>query len=161
MKKAYLFLNKHGITISFILGTILSVISIGAVVIGFPEGATMEDLYSTSIFNPALNISYALIVIASLAAIIGPAIYTAFNFKDSIKFLILFVVLVLMYVVSIAMGATPNKDELIFFQGVDNQHLTADTVAYIDGLMNFTGIMISLTLGSLVFSGAWGIIKQR
>jgi hypothetical protein len=121
----------------------------------------MEDLYATSIFNPALNISFALILIASLAAIIGPAVYTAFNFKDSVKFLILFVALVVMYVVSIAMGATPNKDELIFFQGVDNQHLTADTIAYIDGLMKFTGIMIFLTMGSLVFSGVWGIIKQR
>jgi hypothetical protein len=161
MKKAYLFLNKHGITISFIFGTILSVISIAAVVFGFPEGATMEDLYKTSIFDPALNISFALIAVASLAAVVGPAIYTAFNFKDSIKFLILFVALLLMYIISVAMGATPNKDELIFFQGVDNQHLTADTVAYIDGLLKFTSIMIFLTLGSLVFSGVWGIIKQR
>jgi hypothetical protein len=161
MKKAYLFFNKHGITISFVLGTLLAAISIGTVLVGFPEGATMEDLYKTSIFNPALNISFALIIIASLAAIIGPGVYTAFNFKESLKFLIAFGAMILMYFISTAMGTTPDNDDLIFFQGVDNQHLTADTVAYIDGLLKFTGIMIFLTLGALVFSGVWGIIKQR
>ncbi len=161
MKAAYLFLKKHGVSISFILGTLLSVISIGAIIIGFPEGATMDTLYETTIFNPALNISYFLIFATSIAAIVGPAIYTFLNFKESIKPLIMFVAVILMYVISIGMGATPNAEELTFYQGVDNKHLAADTIKYIDGLMIFTGITIFLTMCSLVFMGVWGFIKQR
>ena len=59
------------------------------------------------------------------------------------------------------MVVTPNAEELTFYQGVDNEHLKADTIAYIDGLMIFTGITIFLTLCSLVFMGVWGFIKQR
>ncbi len=161
MKAAYLFLKKHGVSISFIIGTILSVISIGAIVIGFPEGATMEDLYGTKIFNPALNISYILIIATSVAAIIGPAIYTILYFRESLKPLIMFVAVIGMYYISIAMGATPNAEELTFYRGVDNEHLGAPTIRYIDGLMIFTGITIFLTMCSLVFMGIWGIIKQR
>ena len=161
MKAAYLFLKKHGVTISFLLGAILTVVSIGAIIMGFPEGATMEQLYDTKIFDPALNISYLLIGIASLAALVGPTIYTAMNFKDSYKSLIVFVVLIALYYISLSMGASPNKEELTFFQGVDNKHLTAPTIAYIDGLLKFTTIMIFMTLGSLVFMGVWGILKQR
>ena len=162
MKAAYLFLKKHGVTISFLVGTLLTVISIGAIVAGFPEGATtMEDLYGTSIFNPALNISYAMIIVGMFLAVIGPAIYTAMNFKESIQGLVAVVVLAVMYFVSVAMGATPNAEELTFFRGVDNEHLTGETIAYIDGLLIFTGIMIFLTMASLVFMMVWGLLKQR
>lgn len=161
MKAAYLFLKKHGVTISFILGTLLSVISIGVIIAGFPEGATMEDLYGTSIFNPALNISYAMIILGAILAITGPAIYTAMNFKESVRGLVGIVVLIVMYFVSVAMGAVPNPEELTFFRGVDNEHLTGETIAYIDGLLIFTGIMIFLTMASLVFMMVWGLLKQR
>jgi len=161
MKAAYLFLKKHGVSISFLLGTILSLISVGVIIIGFPEGATMEDLYETSIFNPALNISYILIILTSIAAVTGPAIYTILYFKESIKPLILFVAIIATYFISIALGATPNAEELTFYRGVDNGHLAASTIAYIDGLMIFTGITIFLTLCALLFMGVWGFIKQR
>jgi hypothetical protein len=154
-------LKKHGVSISVLIGAILTIISIGYIIYGFPEGATMEELYETTIFNPALNISYLLIFITSIAAITGPAIYTIRYFKESIKPLVLFVAIIATYFISIAMGATPNAEELTFYQGVDNEHLKADTIAYIDGLMIFTGITIFLTLCSLVFMGVWGFIKQR
>lgn len=161
MKAAYLFLKKHGVTISFLVGTLLSVISIGVIISGFPAGATMEQLYDTTIFNPALNISFVLILLTSLAALVGPAIYTAMNFKDSLKFLIMFVVMVALYFISISMGSVPGKEDLIFYQGRDNQHLTGETIAYIDGLLILTGIMIFLTMASLVFMMVWGQLKNR
>jgi hypothetical protein len=73
----------------------------------------------------------------------------------------MFVAVIGMYYISIAMGATPNAEELTFYRGVDNEHLGAPTIRYIDGLMIFTGITIFLTMCSLVFMGIWGIIKQR
>jgi len=161
MKKAYLFLKKNGISISFVVGAVLSVLSIFAISSGLPEGATMEDLYATNIFDPAIYISYALIILTTIAALVGPMVYTIKYFKDSFKSLIMVVAVAALYFISVAMGATPSKQELVFFQGVDNQHLTADTVAYIDVLMIFTGITIMLTLGSLIFMGVWGFIKQR
>jgi len=161
MKKAYLFLKKNGISISFALGTVLSLICIFVISSGIPEGATMEDLYSTSIFDPAIYISYALVIFTAIAALVGPIIYTIKYFKDSFKSLIMVIAVIALYFIAVAMGATPSKQELVYFQGVDNQHLTADTVAYIDGLMIFTSITIILTLGSLVFMGVWGFIKQR
>lgn len=161
MKAAYLFLKTYGVTISFIIGTLLTLISIGSIVIGFPEGATMDDLYETSIFNPALNISYILIVATTIAAVVGPAIYTIMYIKESYKPLIMFVAVIATYFISLALGATPNPEELVFYQGVDNKHLGAETIKYIDGLMIFTGITIFLTMCSLVFMGVWGFIKQR
>jgi hypothetical protein len=161
MKAAYLFLKKHGVSISFAVGALLSVISIGVIVAGFPEGATMEELYETTIFNPALNISYLLIILTAIAALVGPAVYTALNFKDSIKPLITIVVMIAMYFISIGMGVTPDAEKLTFFQGVDNTHLDGATIAYIDGMLIFTGIMIFLTMASLVFMGVWGLLKQR
>ncbi len=161
MKAAYQFLKKFGVSIGFSLGALLSVVIILIIISGFPEGATIEELYQSAIFNPAINISLALIIIAFLAAIIGPTIYTALNFKDSIKFLIALAVMVVLYLISSAMGATPTNQELVFFQGVDNQHLKAEDVAFVDGLLIFTGIMIFMTLASLVFMGVWGFLKQR
>jgi hypothetical protein len=161
MKAAYLFLKKHGVSISFILGTILSFISIGSIVLGFPEDATMEQLYDTTIFNPALNISYILIFATSIAAVVGPTIYTILYIKESYKPLIMFVAVIAMYFISIALGVTPNAEELTFYRGVDNKHLGPEIIKYIDGLMIFTGITIFLTMCSLVFMGIWGFIKQR
>jgi hypothetical protein len=161
MRAAYQFLKKQGVSISFAIGALLSIISLAVIIVGFPEGATMEELHATTIFNPALNITYILMFVAALAAIVGPAIYTALNFKDSVQFLIIFVALLVMYFISIAMGASPNAEQLAFFQGVDNSHLTADIIKYIDGLLIFTGIIMFLTLCSLVFMGVWGMLKQR
>ena len=161
MKAAYQFMKKFGVTIGFSLGAFLSVLVILIIISGFPEGATLEELYKSSIFNPAINISFGLIVIAFFAAIVGPTIYTVLNFKDSVKFLIALAAMVILYLISRAMGSVPNQQELVFFQGVDNQHLIASDVAFVDGLLLFTGIMIFLTLASLVFMGVWGLLKQR
>lgn len=161
MKAAYQFMKKFGVTIGFSLGAFLSVLVILIIVSRFPEGATLEELYKSSIFNPAINISFVLIIIAFLAAIVGPSIYTLLNFKDSVKFLIALVAMIILYLVSRLMGAVPNQQELVFFQGVDNQQLLASDVAFVDGLLLFTGIMIFLTLASLVFMVVWGLLKQR
>ena len=161
MKAAYQFLKKYVVTIGFALGTVLSILVILFIIGGFPAGATMEDLYGTTIFNPAINVSLFLILVGALAAVVGPIIYTALNFSESVKALVGIVVVIILGIVSILMGATPSQEQLVFFQGVDNQHLTAKDIAFVDGLLIYTGIMIFLTLCSLVFIGVWGFIKQR
>ncbi len=161
MRAAYQFMKKFGVTIGFSLGAFLSLVVILIIIWGFPEGATLEVLHQSSIFNPAINISLALIIIGFIAAMVGPAIYTALNFKESLMFLVALASMIILYLISNAMGAMPNKEELVFFQGVDNQHLTGETIAYVDGMLIFTSIMIFLTLGSLVFMGVWGLLKQR
>lgn len=161
MRAAYQFMKKYGVTIGFVLGTVLSLAVIFIIIYGFPKGATMEDLYKTTIFNPAINVSFFLIFLGFFAAIVGPVIYTALNFKESVKALIGIVVVAVLYFLSIALGATPSQEDLVFFQGVDNQHLTSKDIAYIDGLLIYTGIMIFLTFCSLIFMGVWSILKQR
>ena len=161
MKAAYQFMKKYGVTIGFALGTIFSIVVLFIIIWGFPKGATMEDLYQTTIFNPALNVSFTLIAIGALAAVIGPFIYTILNFKETLKALVGIFVVVALYFISVGLGSTPSQEELVFFQGVDNQHLTVKNVAYIDGLLIYTGIMIFLTLCSLIFMSVWGILKQR
>ena len=161
MKAAYQFMKKYGVTIGFALGTVLSLLVILIIIGGFPAGATMEDLYKTTIFNPAINVSLALIILGTLAAVVGPIVYTALNFSESVKALVGIVVVILLGVISIFMGATPSQEQLVFFQGVDNQHLTTKDIAFIDGLLIYTGIMIFLTICALVFMGIWGFIKQR
>jgi hypothetical protein len=161
MKAAYQFLKKYGVSIGFTLGTVLSIIVILFIIGGFPTGATKEKLYETTIFNPAINVCLFLILVGTFAAFVGPIIYTSLNFKESVKTLVSIVVVITLGIVSIFMGATPSQEQLVFFQGVDNQHLTSKDIAFIDGLLIYTGIMIFLTLCSLVFMGVRGFIKQR
>jgi len=161
MKAAYQFMKKYGVSIGFALGTVLSLLVIIIIIWKFPANATNDVLYESTIFNPALNVSLALILLGGLAAIVGPIIYTALNFSESIKVLVGILVVILLGVVSVFMGATPSQEQLVFFQGVDNRDLTAKDIAFVDGLLIYTGVMIFLTMCSLVFMGVWGFIKQR
>ncbi|AFC23906.1 hypothetical protein [Saprospira grandis] len=160
MNGAYQFLKKHGVTISFSLGALLSLISIFAIVGGFPEEADRPTLYASGIFNPALNITYLLIFICTIVAIVGPVLYMAFNIKESIKFLATAGAMLVVFFVTKAMGTTPTAEELVVFQGNHNHHLEAGDVAFVDGLLLFAVVMIFLSIAAWVFSAVWDTIKS-
>ncbi len=161
MKGAYVFLKNNGVTIGFAGGALLALLGVIIMVVGFPADATLEQLYQSGIFNPAIYITFFLIGIGVLAALVGPIIYTANNPKESVKFLAAFGVLLALFLITYAMGAKPSNEELLFFQGVDNKHLTASEVSFVDGLLIFTYIMTFFATAAFVFSEVWGLLKQR
>lgn len=161
MRGAYVFLKNNGVTIGFATGAFLALLSVLIMVAGFPKDASEEILYGSSIFDFAIIVTFILICAGLIAALVGPAIYMAMNFKESIKFLVIFGGLLLLFGISYTMRTTPGEQELIFFQGVDNKHLLGSDIAFVDCLLIFSGIMIFLTFVALAFMFVWGILKQR
>ncbi len=161
MNGAYQFLKKNGVTISFSLGAVLALLSIFVIVGGFPADASKEALYASSVFNTALNITFALIFICTLMALAGAVYGMVLNPRGAIRFGIIAAILLVLYLISSAMGSTPTAEQLIVFQGNHNKHLLAEDVAFVDGLLTFTVIMMFLALAAWLFSIVWGIIKQR
>jgi asparagine N-glycosylation enzyme membrane subunit Stt3 len=161
MNGAYQFFKKNGVTISFALGALLAIISIVVIVAGFPTDATKEELYESPVFNTALNLTIILIGICTLVAILGAVYGMALNPKGAIRFGIITAVLLVVFFICKAMGVLPTGDELITFQGNHNKHLVAENVAFVDGLLRFTIVMMFLAALAWVFSAVWGFIKQR
>jgi hypothetical protein len=162
MKGAYLFLKNYGVLISFLLGILYTITSVGILIIFVPAGTTPKEVYPYGdFFDPAIYTSYSLIILGLVVAFLGSFIYTILNLQETYKSLIGIALVLLLGVISWLMGATPTEEQLVFYQGVDNKHLTVKDIAFIDGLLIYTGIMIFLTMCSLVFMGIWGFIKQR
>lgn len=161
MKGAYVFLKNNGVTIGFATGTVLALLAIMIMVGGFPKDATTEMLYGSSIFDFAIMVTFILIVVGVAVAFFGPVIYTAMNFKESLKFLAILGVMLVLLFISMGMGATPSDSDLLFYQGVDNKHLTGKDIAFVDSMLIYTSIMILLTFASLAFMFVWGLLKAR
>jgi hypothetical protein len=161
MNGAYQFLKKNGVTISFALGAVLALLSIFVIVGGFPADATKEALYASPVFNTALNITIALIFICGAVALLGAVYGMVLNPKGAIRFGIIAAILLVVYFVTSAMGTSPTADELVVFQGNHNKHLVEADVAFVDGLLRFTVVMMFVALAAWLFSIVWGIIKQR
>lgn len=161
MNGAYQFLKKNGVTISFALGAVLAIISIAVIVAGFPADATKEALYASPVFNTALNITIALIVVCAIVAGLGAIYGMVLNPKGAIRFGIITAILLVVFFVCKSMGTTPTADELVVFQGNHNKHLIGSNVAFVDGLLRFTVVMMFLAAAAWLFSAVWGFIKQR
>lgn len=167
MKGVYNFLKKNGVTISFALGAILVAIAIAIMVGGLPEdinkpdGFTLEETLPITCFDFGLGLTQALIYICAIVAILGGLYGLILNPRGAIKFGIITAALVILYFISIGMGAEPSAGMLTFYEGVDNIGLGAPTVAYIDGLLIFTAIIIFLAAAAWVFSLVWGFLKSN
>ena len=167
MKGAYIFLKKNGVTISFALGAVLVALAIAIMVGGLPEdinkpdGFTIEETMPITCFDFSLNLTQALIYICIFVALLGGVYGLILNPRGAIKFGIITAVLAVLYFISIGMGSTPSGKMLTFYEGTDNIGLGAPTVAYVDGLLIFTVIIMVITFIAVIFSQVWGFLKSR
>jgi len=169
MTGAYQFLKKNGVAIGFGTGTVLAILTYGIILGGYPEfNPTTEDLYKLPIFDFGLYTTYALIVIASLAVVLFSSLYVIKNPKESVKGLIGFGVMAVLFIVTYSMGDGTLTEGLInsdpsllpldvkFEDGVTQ----SGDVQMADGLIKFSYAMLLLSGLAILFAIGRDFIKQ-
>jgi len=170
MTGAYQFLKKNGVALGFGIGAVLSVLAYGIIVAGYPEVTpTEEELYKMGMFDFGLYTTYALMIVACFVALIFPIIYVAKNPKDSVKGLIAAGVLVVLYLVTNAMGDGTLSLEMVksdeTLMPIGEMFVAGETqssaVKFSDGLIKFSYIMLFLSVASIVFAAGRDLFKQQ
>lgn len=114
MTGAYQFLKKYGVAIGFTTGTVLCLIMYAIIIGGYPEfNPTEKELYGSSIFDFGLYTTYFLIVLGVVLVAIFSLIYVAKNPKDSVKGLIGFGVILVLFFITYSMGDGTLTTELV------------------------------------------------
>ena len=159
MVKAYQFLKKHGVTIGFSVGGVLSVLSFLIIIFGLPKGLDAKAMYEESAFNFGLFVTYFLFFVATIAAMIFPTIYLAKNFKESTKLLISLGILVVIAIISYVMASaesTPDIAKAVATMKLSPSNLkVTETVLYLGYLLFFAA------LGAIIFSFVRPIFAKK
>jgi len=103
----YNFLNKNGQLFAFLLGAIATVIVVVSIItnankhlLDSPDAAKMApEIASTGILNAGMTITTILLFVAIAAVVIFGLLQLATNFKSSLKFIIGFAVLIILFFV--------------------------------------------------------------
>ncbi len=103
----YKLLTKNGQLFAFLLGAIATAITVGSItansnkhLLDAPDAAKRAtEIADTGILNTGLNVVVALVFLALAATVIFGLINLASNFKSSLKFIIGFAVLVILFFV--------------------------------------------------------------
>lgn len=181
MTGAYQFLKKYGVALGFGTGAVLAVLTYVFILVGYPEiNPSKEELYEMSNFNFGLYITYALIAVACLLVAVFSLIYVAKNPKDSVKGLIGFGVIVVLYFITYSMGDGAMTAELaksdpslmpmetkeiagrmltvpvVFEEGVTQ----SSGLQTADGLIKFGYIMMLLAIVAMAFAAVRDLVKQ-
>lgn len=181
MTGAYQFLKKYGVAMGFGLGTVLALLTYVFILAGYPEfNPTEEELYKLRIFDFGLYTTYALIVIAVLLVAVFTILYVAKNPKESVKGLIGFAVIAVLFVVTYSMGdgalsndlvnsdptllptetkmisGTPVNVPMVLEEGVTQ----SSGLQFADGLIKFGYAMLLLACAAMVFAAGRDFVKQ-
>lgn len=181
MTGAYQFLKKYGVAVGFGTGTVLAILTYVIILAGYPEiNPGREELYEMGSFDFGLYTTYALIIVACLLVAVFSLIYVAKNPKDSVKGLIGFGVIVVLFFITYSMGDGALTAELaksdplllpmeskmigdrtvsvpvIFEEGVTQ----SSGLQIADGLIKFGYIMMLLAMVAMTFAAVRDLVKQ-
>jgi hypothetical protein len=174
MTGVYQFLKKYGVAIGFGTGTVLSILMYVIIVTGYPPfNPSNEELYKLLIFDFGLYTSYILILIAVILVASFSGLYVAKNAKESIKGLVSFGIIVLLFIVTYSMGdgaltaeivnsdptllpINPSGDLTILKEGVTQ----SSGLQTADGLIKFGYIMMILACTTMVLAAGRDFVKQ-
>lgn len=181
MTGAYQFLKKYGVAVGFGTGAVLAILTYAIILAGYPEITPgREELYEMGSFNFGLYTTYALIIIACLLVAIFSLVYVIKNPKDSLKGLIGFGVIVVLYFITYGMGdgtltaALAKSDPTLLPTEIKTIAGTDVTVPVVfeegitqssglqtaDGLIKFGYIMMVLALVAMTFAALRDLVKQ-
>ncbi len=168
----YNFLNKHGQTLAFGLGLVIILIFI---INGFPKASALEselgmtlsevkaeDRGDWNFFNFGLNAALVLIVVAALGMLLFGVFQIATNFKNSIKGVVAFAVLVILFFVlkasasGEATGSLVGAIEKFMESGAD---FSENTLKGISAGLYTALIMIVAAAASFVYSEVTSFFK--
>jgi hypothetical protein len=169
MTGAYQFLKKYGVSIGFTTGTVLCLIMYAIIIGGYPEfNPTEKELYGSSIFDFGIFTTYFLIILGVLLIAIFSLLYVIKNPKESVKGLIGFGVIVVLFFLTYSMGDGSLTTELVnsdptllpldvkFVEGVTQ----STGVQFADGMIKFGYIMMIIAVISMFLAAGRDFIKQ-
>jgi hypothetical protein len=169
MTGAYQFLKKYGVSIGFSIGTVLCIVMYAIIIGGYPDfNPTEKELYGTSIFDFGIFTTYFLIFLAVILVAIFSLLYVIKNPKESVKGLIGFSVIVVLFFLTYSMGDGSLTTELV---NSDPTLLPLDVkfeegltqsagVKFADGMIKFGYVMMILSIVSMLLALGRDFIKQ-
>lgn len=181
MTGAYQFLKKYGVAISFGTGTVLAILTYAIILGGFPEfNPGKKEMYDLSIFNFGLYTTYGLIFLACLLVIVFSIVNVIKNPKGSVKGVIGFGVLLVIFFITYSMGdglltealakSDPRLipietrevgDVMVKMPVALQEGVTASSeLKTADGLIKFSYVMMLIALVAMVFAALRDLVKQ-
>jgi hypothetical protein len=160
----YKFLTKNGQTLAFGLGVVITVIFLATVLSNVGDFTAMEEekQQETNIFNFGLYGAIALAVIATIAMVIFGLYHVAADFKGSIKGILGFAVLLVVFFVAYSTASTEASP---YIQGaIDNfekggAEFTGQNMKFISGGITTTLVLIAVAAVAFVFSEVTNLFK--
>ncbi|MEN0006608.1 MAG: hypothetical protein AAF798_20815 [Bacteroidota bacterium] len=154
----YNFLTKNGQTLAFVLGVVVAGLFLVIVLTGVSGFSDLDKAaqYETGIFDLGLYGAIFLAVAAAVAMVGFGLTQIATNFKGSMKGIIGFAILIVIFLVSYSMAsgeATPFIQGAIDkFEGAGNGIISAGNLKYIGG--GITTAVVLVLIAAIAFIGA-------
>lgn len=156
----YQFLVKHGQSIGFGLGLVVTVIFLISVLSGLDSYSTLpeEEQVNTTIFNAGLYGAIILTVVAALGMLIFGLYHMLSNFKTSLKGIIGFAVLIVVFL--IAYSTASGTPEGIVADAVEKSGtITANNLKFISGGVTTALVLIGVAALAFVLSEISNLFK--
>ncbi len=147
----YKLLTRHGQSMAFGLGVLVTVIFLASIFSGLEtfDGLSKEDQFKTSIFNFGIYASIGLTIIGAIA-MLGFGIYqVATNFKNSIIGIGGFAVMIIIFLIA---RATAGTDTGAVAQTVEKFELTASQSSFISGAITTAIVMAGFAAVAFIVS---------
>jgi len=160
----YKFLTKNGQTLAFGLGVLITVIFLISVVSNMGEFTAMaeEKQIETTIFDFGLYGAIALAILAAIAMVLFGLLQVATNFRSSMKGILGFAALLVIFFVSYSMTET---DVSPYIQGAIDKfeqggaEFTDENLKFISGGISTTVILVILAAAAFVISEITNLFK--
>ncbi len=150
----YQFLVKRGQAVGFGLGLLITVVFLISVFSGLERYSTMpeEEQVNTTIFNAGLYGAIALAVIAAVAMILFGLIHILSNFKGSLRGIIGFAALVVVFLV--AYGTASGEAQGIIKGAVEKagSTITPGNLKFISGGITTALVLVAGAAAAFVLS---------
>ncbi|TXB63310.1 hypothetical protein [Phaeodactylibacter luteus] len=160
----YKFLTKNGQTLAFGLGVVITAIFLISVVSNMGEFTAMaeEKQAETTIFDFGLYGAIALSIVAAIAMVLFGLVQVATSFKSSMKGILGFVALLVIFFVSYSMTDTNVSP---YIQGAIDKFeqggavFTEGNLKFISGGISTTVILVILAAAAFVISEISNLFK--
>lgn len=156
----YKFLTKYGLLVAFGVGALFVVITYASILSGLPDGDRSVEVLleeqNSAAFNAGIYITYFLIAVTTLVAILGFVMRTVSNPVSAKGFAIGTVGLLLLWAI-IYFGFS---DSAVTQTVIDNGLQPSDGVSTrIDSVIKLTYVLVILAAGSILFSSVRDFTK--
>jgi len=152
----YKLLTKNGQLFAFLLGAIATAITVGSItansnkhLLDAPDAAKRAtEIADTGILNTGLNVVVALVFLALAATVIFGLLNLASNFKSSLKFIVGFAVLVILFFV--LKGSAEHETVGSLVETMKEFNINEGLSKGISAAIKGTVVMTVVAIGSMI-----------